>query len=144
MTDPTSLAPYLWLFTLLLTLRVAGQLVVVMWAPRWLPPMEQWQSGLVPYWFLVDVQMVVLWLMFSISIDFTRGAGFWVEPHPTLGHVVVTWSYLYAGAMVVRYVRRMVRRPDQRWLGGTIPIVFHTVVAAFQWVFGRFHISLPA
>jgi hypothetical protein len=42
--------------------------------------------------------------------------------------------------MIVRYVIRMTRRPDQRWLGGTIPIVFHCVVAAFQWTFGTFHV----
>lgn len=141
MPDPAPYAPFLWLFTVLLVLRVTGQLIVAIRSPRWLPPMEQWQSGLVPYWFLVAVQMVVLWLMFSISIDFTRGTGFWVAPHPTLGRIVVTWSYFYAGAMAVRYVRRMARRPDQRWWGGTIPIVFHTFVAAFQFTFGSFHVA---
>jgi hypothetical protein len=143
MTDAPTYAPWLWLFTILLVFRVAGQLVVATTAPRWLPPMAQWQSGLVPYPFLVAVQLVVLWLMCSISIDFTRGAGFWVEPHPLLGRVVVIWSYLYAGAMVVRYAVRMSRRPDQRWLGGTIPIVFHTFVAAFQWIFGTYHVWQP-
>jgi hypothetical protein len=50
------------------------------------------------------------------------------------------WSYLYFGAMVVRYVVRMTRRPDQRWLGGTIPIIFHSLVAIFQWTFGNYHL----
>ena len=129
----------LWLLTILLSGRVIGQLIVYFRAPKWLPPMEQWQSGLVPYPLLVAVQAVVLALMVSISRDFWRGAGFWVDPHPDLGLVVLWWSYVYAAAMVVRYVVRMVRRPDQRWLGGTIPIIFHTVVAAFQWVFAAFH-----
>jgi uncharacterized protein len=56
---------------------------------------------------------------------------------------VVWWSYVYAGAMVVRYVVRMARQPHQRWLGGTIPIIFHTVVAAFQWTFGMYHVTGP-
>jgi len=43
--------------------------------------------------------------------------------------------------MAARYVVRMKRRPDQRWLGGTIPIVFHTVVAAFQWTFAIYHLT---
>ena len=129
----------LWLLTVLLFGRVIGQLIVCFRAPKWLPPMEQWQSGLVPYPLLVAVQAVVLALMVSISLDFSRGAGFWVDPHPDLGLVVLWWSYAYAAAMVVRYLVRMVRRPDQRWLGGTIPIIFHTVVAAFQWVFAAFH-----
>lgn len=135
-------APILWMLTGLLFLRVVGQLIVYFRAPAFLPPMEQWQSGLVPYPFLVACQVLVLALMVSISADFTRGAGFWFQPHPTLGLIVLWWSYLYAGAMAVRYVVRMARRPDQRWFGGTIPIIFHCVVAAFQWVFAAHHRGL--
>jgi uncharacterized protein len=139
--DPTIYTVFLALFTVLLILRVAGQLIVATAAPRWLPPMEQWQSGLLPYPVLVAGQAVVLTLMIWITIDFARGAGFWLAPHPSLGLAALRWSYLYFGAMVVRYVRRMVRRPDQRWFGGTIPIIFHAVVAAFQWAFGIFHVA---
>lgn len=139
MKNPTAYSFYLWLFTVLLFARVVGQLVVVLSAPRWLPPMEQWQSGLLPYPVLLVGQALVLTLMVWISVDFARGAGFWVEPRPRLGRAALVWSYLYFAAMVARYVIRMVRRPDQRWLGGTIPIIFHSVVAAFQWTFGIYH-----
>ena len=141
MTDSSRLSFYLCLFTLLLLGRVLGQLVVATTAPRWLPPMEQWQSGLLPYPVLLASQAVVLTLMVWISLDFSRGAGFWVEPRPRLGLAALWWSYLYFTAMVVRYIIRMVRRSDQRWLGGTIPIIFHSIVAAFQWTFGTFHVS---
>ena len=133
------LAPYLWLFTVLLLARVVGQLVVVLYAPKWLPPMKQWQSGLVSYPFLLASQSLVLTLMVWISIDFSRGAGFWVEPMPRLGTIVLWWSYLYFSAMIFRYIVWMWRRPDRRWLGGTIPIMFHSVVAAFQWTFATYH-----
>jgi hypothetical protein len=138
---PTGYGVVLWLFTALLTGRVLGQLMVAVAAPAWLPPMQQWQSGLVPYPVLLACQAVVLGLMVSISIDFSRGAGFWMEPHPRLGAAALWWSYLYFGAMLSRYVIRMARRPDERWLGGTIPIIFHSVVAAFQWTFGTYHIT---
>ena len=132
---PDAAAPWLWIFSVLLVGRVLGQLVVVIWKPRWLPPMEQWQSGLVPYWFLLVSQVVVVWLMVSISADFTAGEGYWIAPAAWIPPAALYWSYFYAGAMVVRYVVRMARHPDQRWFGGTIPIVFHTIVAAFQWTF---------
>jgi uncharacterized protein len=141
MKDPAAYSVFLWIFTVLLIGRVAGQLVVATSAPPWLPPMAQWQSGLVPYPVLVACQVVVLTLMIWISVDFSRGSGFWVEPHPRLGLAALAWSYLYFGAMVVRYVVRMARRPDQRWLGGTIPIIFHAVVASFQWTFGTYHVA---
>jgi hypothetical protein len=143
MKDPVAIGYALWICSVLLVGRVVGQLIVYFRAPAWLPPMGQWQSGLLPYPVLVAGQAVVLILMFWISIDFSRARGFWVEPHPTLGLAAVVWSYLYFGAMVVRYVVRMIRRPDQRWFGGTIPIVFHSIVAVFQWLFGMFHIMTP-
>ena len=141
MTIPASLPIVLWLCSVAMLFRVVGQLVVARRAPAWLPPMAAWQSGLVPYWFLLSAQAVVLVLMFSIASDFARGAGFWVQPLPRLGRVVLVWSYLYGGAMVVRYIIRMSRKPDQRWLGGTIPIIFHMVLAIFQWTFARYHVA---
>jgi uncharacterized protein len=142
MDTPQSLGVVLWLCSVLMLLRVVGQLVVVLRAPRWLPPMARWQSGLVPYAFLLGTQGVVLVLMFWIAADFTSNAGFWVRPMPVLGRIVLVWSCLYAAAMVVRYAVRMSRRPDQRWTGGTIPIIFHVVLAAFQWTFAQYHVGL--
>jgi hypothetical protein len=131
----------LWLLTALLTLRVVGQFLVVLFKPTWLPPMNQWQSGLVPYRVLLPCQIVVLILMSWAAADFSRGSGPFVEPRWSEGWIAVWCGYLYASAMVVRYIVRMVHRPDQRWLGGAIPIVFHTVVAAYLWVFGCYHSS---
>jgi len=131
-----------WLLTILLTARVVGQIVVVMRAPRWLPPMEQWQSGLLPYPILLAGQIVVLTLMVWISIDITNGGGRVVYPRrPAVGLAIVWFSYVYFGLMVLRYIIRMHRRPDQRWLGGTIPIIFHSFVAAFLYVVGRYHLA---
>jgi hypothetical protein len=137
----TGLGVFLWICTALLLARVLGQLIVVLAAPRWLPPMEAWQSGLVAYPTLLGSQALVLTLMVWISIDLSAGRGFWSVPMPVLGVVVLAWSALYLGAMIVRYVRRMILRPDQRWLGGTIPIVFHAVVAIFQYAFACYHVA---
>jgi len=142
MTTSQSLSFVLWLCSIAMLLRVVGQFVVYMRAPAWLPPMAQWQSGLVRYRVLLATQAVVLALMFWIAIDFARASGVWVQPLPRLGRVVCIWSYLYAGAMIVRYVITMARRPTERWFGGTIPIVFHTVLAMFQWTFARYHTAL--
>ena len=78
-------APLLWLLTFLLFLRVLGQVIVVLRAPRWLPPMDQWQSGLLPYPVLLLGQAIVLTLMVWICVDFTRGAGIFVRPVPGRG-----------------------------------------------------------
>jgi uncharacterized protein len=140
-TDSTDYGFCLWLFTILLFFRVIGQIVVVIFAPRWLPPMEQWQSGLLPYPVLLAGQAVVLTLMVWISADFARDAGFFLQPPPGMARAALWFSYVYFGGMIVRYVIRMTRRPDQRWLGGTIPIIFHSIVAAFLWTFATYHVG---
>ena len=140
--DPAGYSAWLWLFTVLLFLRVVGQIIVVLRAPRWLPPMHQWQSGLLPYPVLLLGQAIVLTLMVWIAIDFSRGAGTFVQPYPGRARYVLGFGYLYLGGMVVRYIIWMWRRPDQRWLGGTIPIIFHSIVALFIITFGTYHLRL--
>ena len=67
-----------------------GQLIVVAALPR--AGCRRWSSGSpascrIPC--CVGCQAVVLTLMIWISVDFSRGAGYWVEPHPRLGLVVL-------------------------------------------------------
>jgi hypothetical protein len=139
MRDPVVYGWWLWAFTFLFFLRVIGQVIVVLRRPRWLPPMEQWYSGLMPYRYLLPAQALFLAVMITICVQFSAGGGFFVAPLPRAGTAALWFSYFYFGSMVGRYAIRMKRRPDQRWLGGTIPIVFHCVLAAFLFAFGRFH-----
>ncbi len=41
--------------------------------------------------------------------------------------------------MVLRYVLTMALHSERRWLHGTIPIVFHWVLAGYLWTLGRYH-----
>ena len=129
----------LWVLLALFVGRVAGQLIVVRWAPRWLPPMGQWYSGLLPYRFLLPIQVLFIAVMAAMALDVATGGDVLGGPYRRLGQVLIAVSYVYAGGMVVRYVVRMARRQDQRWFGGTIPIAFHLVLAGFLFTFGRFH-----
>ena len=138
LNDPVGYSAFLILFTLLLCGRVVGQLVVYRYAPRWLPPMDEWQSGLLPYPVLLASQAVVLTFMTLICIDFARGRGFFVEPHPRGGVFSVWFAYAYFAGMILRYIVTMIRRPERRWFGGTIPIIFHSVMAAFLWTWGKY------
>ena len=138
MPSPTAYAPWLWCFTLLFLLRVLGQVIVVIFHPRWLPPMEQWYSGLMPYPCLLPAQILILALMVAIGRGVSSGSGFFARPRPRLGRWLMGLSCLYFAGMVVRYVLRMTWHPDQRWLGGTIPIVFHCVLAAYLFTYGSY------
>jgi hypothetical protein len=131
----------LWILLALFLLRVVGQVIVVVARPAWLPPMAQWYSGLLPYPYLLPAQFLILGLMASIAAGVSFHAGPFVQRHRTVGSALLVVSLLYAGSMVLRYVLRMRRHPDQRWLGGTIPIVFHLVLAAFLFTFASWQLS---
>jgi hypothetical protein len=124
----------LWLFTTLFVLRVGGQVLVALGPRSWLPPMAQW--NLIPYRLLLPIQIVFIVVMVWIDIEFTRGAGIATADVPGFGRFLIVFSGAYALAMAIRYVVRMSRRPDQRWFGGTIPIVFHFVLASYLYVLG--------
>jgi hypothetical protein len=87
------------------------------------------------------VQLSILGLMAWIDVDLSRGAGFWATPKPNFGQAVLWFAYAYAAVMLLRYLVRMRRRPEQRWFGGSIPIVFHWVLASYLYVLGSFHAS---
>lgn len=105
--------------------------------------MEQWYSGLIPYPRLLAIQLVALAAIAAIVAGLAVEAPPLLERRPELGSLLVALAYPYTAAMVVRYVVRMSRRPEQRWVGGTIPIVFHVVLAAFLFVLGGYLRSAP-
>lgn len=137
--DPRHAAVYLCLFTGLFLFRIVGQVIVRLRGPRWLPPTGQW--NLTPYHLLLPSQVAILGLLAWIDADFVRGHGIWTEAPPALGTGVLWFALVYASAMALRYAVRMRRRPEHRWFGGTIPIVFHGVLAGYLVVFGSYHAS---
>lgn len=132
--EPRTAVRYLLLFTFLFLVRVVGQVLVWQRSPAWLPPMREW--NLVPYPVLLPIQLAFLAAMIAIATTLER-----VDPRPTFGRFLIALAIVYAAAMAVRYAVRMWRRPQARWFGGAIPIVFHLVLAAFLLTWGRYHVS---
>jgi len=129
----------LWFLAFLFFLRVLGQVLVAFFDVGFLPPMAEWYSGLLPYPILLPIQVVILILQFKVGTDFSRGTGFFVIPRSGMGRFLLWFSYVYFAAMVLRYVVSMALYPERRWFGGTIPIFFHWVLAAYLFVLGLFH-----
>lgn len=121
----------------LFCLRVIGQLLVmVTWRKvRWLPAVEHWQSGLLPYPALVAAQGAILGLMGTMISSVWRGAGRFAQPRPRLGQWVRGFGVVYISSMAARYVVTMIVRPQWRWLGHTIPIIFHCILATYLLVY---------
>jgi hypothetical protein len=115
--------------------RVVGQILAATVAPRWLPPMARWYSGVLPYRYLLPVQIVFIAVMCAMIAGVASGKGSLGTRNPDVGRWIIWASYLYALGMVVRSVRYATAPPEKR--GVLIPIVFHFVLAAFLYVYGR-------
>ena len=134
---PPAYVTMLWVLYGLFVMRVAGQVIVFLFAPRWLPPMSRWYSGLMPYRYLLPSQVAIMALMAAMIAPIARGAA----PTGVLAAVEVWASYLYAAGMVVRLAKWLRDPPDRR--GVFIPIVFHFVLAAFLFVHGSAGFAAP-
>lgn len=138
-TPPRNYAVALWTLLALFCLRVLGQVLVAFFQVDWLPPMPEWYSGLLPYAPLLASQLLIIALLTKVCVDFSRGRGYFVQPHPRFGTYVLWFGCLYLAVMVLRYPVRMYLHPEARWFGQTIPIFFHWVLATFVIILGLYH-----
>jgi hypothetical protein len=120
----------LWALLALFCLRVAGQALVAFLDVGFLPPMEAWYSGLMPYPYLLPAQLVIIVLMVWICVDFTRRRGFFYQPRRLFAQEWLWFGYVYLAAMLARAI--------VLW-DHPIPIVFHWVLAAFVIAVGLSH-----
>ena len=112
--------------TLLFAARVAGQALVAFVGVTWLPPMEAWYSGLLPYAILLPAQIVILAVQVGLDWRVWRRGG--LAWRPGVSAALRRISYVYALAMLVRLALTRTH---------VIPIVFHWVLAAYIYTLGR-------
>lgn len=129
--------PILGILTFLFALRIFGQALVAFLGVTWLPPMEQWFSGLIPYPTLLAIQIVMLAVMIKSGRDVWRGIGFFASISDRSARYLIGFSVVYAASMALRYIVTMALHPEMRWFGGTIPIFFHFVLAGFIFTLGQ-------
>lgn len=139
-TAAQRLAPILWVLLFLFILRVIGQILVVLNLVDFLPPMKEWQSGLLSYKYLLVSQIIIIMFYGKICLDFSRGKGFFVVPFSKLGRGFLIFGTIYFILMVIRYILQMIIYPETRWFGRTIPIFLHLVLATFLILVGKYHL----
>jgi uncharacterized protein len=120
----------LWILLALFALRVLGQLLVVAGVAPFLPPLDEWQSGLLPYPVLLASQILILCVLATVCAQFSKGTGYFVRPHEWLATPLWIIGWMYAGGMMMRYA--LLRRD-------AIPVIFHIVLASFLLVVAHHH-----
>jgi hypothetical protein len=134
----TAYAVTLWLLLALFVCRVVGQALVAFLDVGFLPPMAAWQSGLMPYPWLLASQLAIILIFGKICVDFSLGHGITLVPRRWLAQWLLVFGGAYLVAMIARYAVRMALYSQERWTGGSIPTLFHWVLATFLLVYGLY------
>jgi len=136
------------LLALFFLFRVTVQALAAFAEMPFLPTMEEWvrpsaspfsTSGLIPYPILLTTQVLILIFQAAVIRDCARGHGYFVSLTQRTGRVLLWLSYMYLTSMATRYVITMTLYPERRWLGHTVPIALHFVLAGFLFTLGYYH-----
>jgi hypothetical protein len=127
----------LWACILLFATRVIGQLETVLLEPHWLPTMDAWFSGLLPYPLLLPVQIGILMLMAVVAWNPRVRRGLFAQANPRAAFALRAFAFVYFLVMAVRLAVNVNENRADFWSEGAIPVAFHWVLALFILVSGR-------
>jgi len=130
-------ATLLWSCMALFAARVIGQLETALLAPAWLPDMDAWYSGLLPYPLLLPVQIAILMLMSVVAWNRRIRNGSFARSKPRTAGALRIFAGLYFGVMALRLAVNVIDNGADFWREGAIPVAFHWVLALFLLVAGR-------
>jgi hypothetical protein len=130
-------AVLLWICTALFAARVLGQLEALLLQPQWLPDMDAWYSGLLPYPLLLPAQIAILMLMAVVAWNRRVRTGRFARANPRGAGALRIFAAIYFVAMAVRLGVNVIDNGAGFWRAGAIPVAFHWVLALFILVAGR-------
>jgi hypothetical protein len=133
----TAAATLLWGCVALFAARVIGQLETLLVAPPWLPDMDAWYSGLLPYAVLLPAQIAILMLMAVVAWNPRVRGGSFARSSPRAAQALRILAGIYFAVMAIRLAVNLQANGMDFWREGAIPVAFHWVLALFILVSGR-------
>ena len=130
-------AALMWSCVILFAARVIGQFEAQSIAPAWLPDMDAWYSGLMPYYLLVPAQIAILMLMSATAWNRRIRTGAFARANPRVAGALRIFAGIYLVVMAVRLGVNVIDNGAEFWRHGAIPVAFHWVLALFVLVAGR-------
>jgi hypothetical protein len=134
---PADVCALLWSCLALFAIRVVGQFEALLVAPTWLPDMDAWYSGLMPYHLLLPAQIVLLMAMTVVCWNRRVRDGRFARARPRVARALRIFAALYFAAMAVRLGLNIGANGAGFWREGAIPVAFHWVLALFVLVSAR-------
>jgi hypothetical protein len=127
----------LWTCIALFAARVVAQFEALLLAPAWLPEMDAWYSGLLPYPLLLPAQLVLLMVMAVVAWNRRIRTGRFALAHPRAARALRAAAVLYFLAMALRLGIHVAAHGADFWREGALPVAFHWVLALFLLVSAR-------
>jgi hypothetical protein len=121
----------------LFAFRVIAQVEVLLLEPAWLPGMDAWYSGLLPYPLLLPAQIAILAIMTVAAWNPRVRRGLFARAHPRAARALRGFAIAYAAAMAARLLWIVGQHGYEFWREGAIPVAFHWVLALFLLICGR-------
>jgi hypothetical protein len=137
-------ATLLWACIALFAARVIGQFEVLLVAPPWLPDMDAWYSGLLPYPLLLPAQVALLMVMSVVAWNRRVRTGRFAAAHPRTVRALRALAASYFGVMALRLALNVAANGADFWRAGAIPVACHWVLALFLLVSSRASSRMPA
>jgi hypothetical protein len=134
----------LWSCIVLFAARVIGQFEALAASPDWLPDMDAWYSGLLPYQLLLPAQIALLMLMAVVAWNRRVRTGRFALARPRAAAVLRVFAMCYFGAMALRLALSIYENGADFWRAGAIPVAFHWVLALFLLVSARASLEVRA
>ena len=129
-------APWLWFLLALFSFRVIAQLLASQFDVPILPKFERWQSGVIPYIYLLLVQVGIIAWFASITLRFSKAT---ITPQRATGLFLLLFGGLYFVGNVGRFILGLTTFSSHPWFTAHLPIFFHFVLASFVLSTGYFH-----
>ena len=128
---------WLWLALGAFIVRVVAQPAAFLTGWRVLPGFETWQSGALPYVWLLVSQLVIVGWMTRTARRVSSGTA---RPSRARGQVIAAAAGLYGAAMVTRLLLGVTLFAGHWWFDAPLPTAFHLVIASYLGVYARYHL----
>lgn len=136
-TVRTSHGRWLWALLGAFLARVLAQplSLIVDWPA--LPPFDAWQSGALPYRWLLLSQIAIAGWMARAAWRVASGT---VRPSPPRGRRVGAAAAVYGLIMSARLVLGLTVQRGHWWFDAPLPTLFHLVLATYLGVYAHYHL----
>ena len=129
----------LWTITIIFLGRILAQVFVGIYSPSYLPKMEMWYSGLLPYPILLTYQMFMYTCMVIFNFCLLMGRGpLFLVLNDKVSIYYIYFGITYFSLMVIRFIIHKIKEPEITWPRGSIPIFFHFFLALYIILLGSY------